>query len=194
MNQANSEEVLNQLLEGNRRFVEEKLRHPRQSGQRRREIVPGQKPVAVVVGCSDSRVPPEIIFDTGLGDLFTVRVAGNIVDNIVLGSIEYAVEHVGVPLVMVLGHSSCGAVTATVEGGEAVGQISSLAEKIQPAVDKTENLPGDAVDNAAKENVNLMVEQLKNSDPVIAAYYKRGEVKVVGAFYDLESGKVEIIG
>ena len=193
MSDTNGERVLKELLEGNRRFIEEKLQHPHQSERHRRKIVAGQKPVAVVIGCSDSRVPPEIIFDAGLGDLFTVRVAGNIIDNVVMGSIEYAVEHVGVPLVMALGHSNCGAVTATVEGGEAVGQIGSLAEKIQPAVARVEGQPGNKVDNAAKVNVKLVVEQLKNSDPIIAAYYKRGDVNVVGAFYDLESGKVEVI-
>ncbi|MBN1211631.1 MAG: carbonic anhydrase [candidate division Zixibacteria bacterium] len=193
MTDTDGERVLKQLLEGNRRFVEGELRHPHQSEQRRLEITAGQKPVAVVVGCSDSRVPPEIIFDTGLGDLFTVRVAGNIIGPVVMGSIEYAVERVGVPLVMVLGHSRCGAVTATVEGGEPVGQIGGLAEKIQPAVAEVEGQPGNVVDNAAKVNVKHVVEELKNSDPIIAEYYKRGDVKVVGAFYDLESGRVEVI-
>jgi len=193
MGNANGEQVLKELLEGNRRFIDEKLQHPHLSERHRREIVAGQKPEAVVVGCSDSRVPPEIIFDAGLGDLFVVRVAGNIIGPVVMGSIEFAVEYVGVPLVMVLGHSGCGAVTATVEGGKATGQIGGLAEKIQPAVAEVEGRPGNKVDNAAKVNVKLVVEQLKNSDPIIAAYYKRGDVKVVGAFYDLETGRVEVI-
>ena len=193
MSETNGEQVLKELLEGNRRFIEEKLQHPHQSERHRREIVAGQNPAAVIIGCSDSRVPPEIIFDTGLGDLFIVRVAGNIIDNVVLGSIEYAVEHVGVPLVMVLGHSSCGAVTATVEGGEPVGQIGSLAEKIQPAVTEVEGQSGNVVDNAARANVKRVVEQLKNSAPIIAAGVNKGTVIVVGAFYDLENGKVEVI-
>jgi carbonic anhydrase len=193
MAKTNADWVLKELLDGNRRFIEENLQHPHQTELHRREISSRQQPMAVVVGCSDSRVPPEIIFDAGLGDLFVVRVAGNIIGPVVMGSIEYAVEHVGVPLVMVLGHSGCGAVTATVEGAAPVGELGGLAERIRPAVAEVEGQPGNIVDNAARANVKIVVEQLKNADPIIASYVGKGAVKVVGAFYDLVSGKVTVI-
>ena len=187
------EKALAQLIEGNRRFAEGKPQRPRQTITRREEIVGGQKPFAVVIGCSDSRVPPEILFDSGLGDLFVIRVAGNIVDKIVMGSIEYAVEHVGVRLVVVLGHSHCGAVTATVEGGEPPGSIGALTEIIQPAVAAVDVHDDAVVDKAAVINVQLMVGQLHDSDPILKKYVNEDNLKIVGAFYDLKSGRVEII-
>ena len=187
------EKALAQLIEGNRRFADSKPERPRQTTARREEIASGQKPFAVVIGCSDSRVPPEILFDCGLGDLFVIRVAGNIVDKIVMGSVEYAVEHVGVRLVVVLGHSHCGAVTATVEGGEALGSIGALAEIIQPAVAAVDANDDAVVDKAAMINVRLMVGQLHDSDPILKKYMGEDHLKIVGAFYDLKSGRVEII-
>ena len=116
------------------------MKRPNQGVERRKELVEGQHPFAIILCCSDSRVPPEVIFDQGLGDLFIVRTAGNVFDNIALGSIEYAVEHLEVPLLVVLGHGQCGAVTATVEGGHAPGHISNVVEAIQPAVVKAYDL------------------------------------------------------
>ncbi len=156
----NGDEALKKLIGGNKFYVAGKSRHPHQTIERRTELAKGQNPFAVILGCSDSRVPPEILFDQGLGDLFVVRVAGNVVDNAVQGSIEYAVEELGVPLIMVLGHERCGAVKAAVDvvekGGELPGQIETIIDKIKPAVEKVKGKPGDLLENAINENV-LMV-------------------------------------
>jgi carbonic anhydrase len=130
-------------MSGNERYVSSKQTHPHQTPEYRADLTRGQHPFAVILGCSDSRVSPEVIFDQGLGDIFVVRVAGNIVNDIVLASIEYAVAHLHTPLVMVLGHSECGAVGATVVGGDLEGHLPSLAKAIQPAVDKVEDAFGD---------------------------------------------------
>ncbi|MDD3732361.1 MAG: carbonic anhydrase [candidate division Zixibacteria bacterium] len=193
MTETTAEQVLQELLECNRRFAEGCLIHPRQTVARRLEIAQVQRPKAVVVTCSDARVVPLLIFDQGLGDLFVVRVAGNITVDVVHGSIEYAVEHLGVNLVVILGHSSCGAVTATVSGGKTAGQISSFVNAIQPAVDKVRDHPGDTVDNAARANVGMIVEQLKTSEPILMRYLDKGSLKIVGAYYSLTSGLVEVI-
>lgn len=181
------------LIEGNKRFVSEKMMHPHQDFQRRKEVSSGQKPFAVIVGCSDSRVPPEVIFDQGIGDLFIIRVAGNIVDDVALGSIEYAVEHLGTELVVVLGHSKCGAVTATVKGGEAHGHIGSIVNIIMPAVEMAKMQKGDVVENAIKNYMAITIEKIKSADPVISKSIKEGKLKIVGAFYDMDTGIVEFI-
>ncbi|HOV89960.1 MAG TPA: carbonic anhydrase [Syntrophorhabdaceae bacterium] len=179
------------LSEGNKRFVEGKSIHPNQDSARRTAISSGQKPFAIIIGCSDSRVPPEILFDQGIGDLFIIRVAGNIVDDVALGSIEYAVDHLGTELVVVLGHSKCGAVTATVKGGEAHGHIGSIASIIMPAVEKAKGQHGDIVENAIRNNMEITVEKIKSSEPIMTKAVKEGRVKVIGAYYDIESGVVE---
>jgi carbonic anhydrase len=134
-------------------------------------VVTGQHPFAVILTCSDSRVPPEVIFDQGIGDLFVIRNAGNIVDDVVIGSIEYAVEHLHTPLVIVLGHQQCGAVTAALKGGKATGHIASVIEKILPAVADARKQPGDSLLNAIDANVARMVNELRASHPVLAEYY-----------------------
>lgn len=181
------------LIDGNKRYVDAKLSHPNQTAQRRTEVTKRQQPFASVVSCSDSRVPPEIIFDQGLGDLFIIRLAGNILDDAALGSLEYAVEHLGVKYIMVLGHERCGAVDATVKGGEAPGHISSLVKAIQPAVDKVKNQPGDVLDNAVRANVSMVVQQLKSSGPILEELAKKGVLTIDGARYDLDDGKVTIL-
>ena len=189
-----SEQSLQKLLEGNHRYVSGQTAHPNQTLERRAEVTSGQKPFAVILSCSDSRVPPEILFDQGIGDLFIIRNAGNVSDDLVLGSIEYAVEHLGVPLVMVLGHQFCGAVTATVEGGEAPGHIHHVVKAIQPAVEKAKGRDGDLVGNAIRANTELVTEQLKNSEPILAEFVKEHGLRIVGAFYNLETGIVEVFG
>ncbi|HNW34241.1 MAG TPA: carbonic anhydrase [Candidatus Ozemobacteraceae bacterium] len=189
---ASSTEILQRLIDGNKRYIDAKATHPDQSSQRRTELAQGQHPFAVIVCCSDSRLPPEIIFDQGLGDLFVIRLAGNVLDDAALGSIEYAVEHLGVKLVMVLGHERCGAVEATIKGGEAPGHIGSLVKAIQPAVDKVKNQPGDLTDNVVRENINMVVQQVKSSEPILSELTKSGAVSVIGARYDLDDGVVEI--
>ena len=196
MTSLNSDQALQQLMSGNQRYVTAQvtqLLHPHQTPQRRAEVAQGQHPFAIILSCADSRVPPEIVFDQGLGDLFVVRVAGNIVDDVVTGSIEYAAEHLHVPLLVVMGHSKCGAVAATVAGGEVPGHLPSLVQAIQPAVDKAKGQLGDLLDNAIKANVALVVEQLKSSQPILAHLVHEGKLKVVGARYDLESGAVDVI-
>lgn len=181
------------LLEGNKRFVEGKMSHPDQAAARRTELAKSQHPFAVIVSCSDSRVPPEVLFDQGLGDLFVIRLAGNILNDAAIGSIEYAVEHLGAKYVMVLGHERCGAVDATVKGGEAPGHIGSLVKAIQPAVDKAKTQQGDLLDNAVKANVAMVVQQLKTSAPILEESVKKGSLAIVGARYDLDEGAVAIL-
>jgi len=189
----NSDQALQELLAGNQRYVAGQLAHPHQTVERRDEVTQGQHPFACVVTCSDSRVPPELIFDQGLGDLFVVRVAGNIVDDVVLGSIEYAGERLGTPLVMVLGHSQCGAVTAAVKGGVAPGHIGRLTEALRPAVERAKSRGGDLVDNAIRVNVELIVGAVRTSWPILAEMIQAGKLKVVGGYYDLRSGLVSVI-
>lgn len=184
------EQALKNLKDGNQRFIQGNCQDARKSAQRRAEVARGQKPVAVIVGCSDSRVPPELIFDQGLGDIFIIRLAGNIVDGAALGSIEYAVDHLGTPLVVVLGHQDCGAIKATVQGGEAHGHITILVETLKPAVEKAKGQPGDLLDNAIRANVQLITEQLKSADPIMSAAVKAGKVKIVGAHYNMNTGVV----
>jgi carbonic anhydrase len=181
------------LVAGNRRYVSGHPVWPHQSVSRREEVAGGQHPIAVVLSCSDSRVPPEIVFDQGLGDLFVVRVAGNVVDDNALGSIEYAVEHLGPRLIVVLGHQKCGAVAAAVAGGNAEGHVDSIVKAIQPAVAAARNEKGDLVDNAVRENVRHVVDELDSSQPVLAGLVGDGKVKVIGARYDLGTGKVDMV-
>lgn len=185
--------ALEQLLEGNKRFVSASVTHPNQDGERRISLGSGQAPFAAVLACADSRVPPEVLFDQGLGDLFVVRVAGNILNDQLLGSLEYAAMHLHTPLIVVLGHSSCGAIGAVASGAELEGHIASLAPAIQPAVDKVRGQEGDLTDNAAMEVSRMTAEQLVNSEPILADMVKSGKVKVVSAFYDLESGEVALL-
>ena len=138
-------------------------------------------------------LPPEIIFDQGLGDLFDIRVAGNILDDAVIGSMEYAAAELGVPLVIILGHERCGAVKAALDGKPLPGKIGSLAAAIKPAVDATKGQAGDAWDNAVRAHVKRTVNQLKQSSPIVAEAVKAGKLKVVGGRYDLDTGRVEII-
>jgi len=181
------------LIDGNKRYVDAKPSHPNQTAQHRSEVAKGQHPFAAIVSCADSRVPPEILFDQGLGDLFVIRLAGNILNDAALGSLEYAVEHLGVKYIMVLGHERCGAVDATLKGGEAPGHIGSLVNAIQPAVEKAKNQPGDPLDNAVRANVTMVVQQLKSSEPILEGRVKKGDLTVIGARYDLDDGVVAIL-
>jgi carbonic anhydrase len=184
---------LKKLIDGNKRYVACKQQYPRQDARRRKEVSKGQKPFAVIVGCSDSRIPPELIFDQGLGDLFVVRLAGNIVDIFALGSIEYAVEHLGTKLVVVLGHGKCGAVTAATQSADAPAHVGAIVKAIQPAVKKARKLPGDLVDNAIRANATLVADKIKSSRPILAEMSEKGEIKVIGAYYDIETGGVELL-
>lgn len=188
-----SDQAVQMLIEGNRRYTSGNLSHPHQSASRRAEVLGGQNPFAIVLSCADSRVPVEVLFDQGIGDLFVIRNAGNILDDVVLGSMEYAVEHLGTPLVVVLGHTFCGAVTAAVQGGEVPGHIGSIVEIIQPAVDEAKKANGDTVMNAILANVRLVVTALKNNEPILAEAVKHNHVQVVGCIYDLETGEAKFL-
>ncbi len=189
-------DALNNLMAGNARFMQGSPIHPNQSAERQAEVAQGQHPWAAILGCIDSRVPPELVFDQGLGDLFVARTAGQVIDNVVIGSLEYAVEE-GVKLVMVLGHQSCGAVKATIQtlqsNGHADGQIATLVEAIKPAVMEAQFEPGDLLDNSIRANVALEIEYLKSSSQIISQALAQGSIDLVGAIYDLGTGAVTVM-
>ena len=186
-------QAIERLLEGNKRFVSSEMIYPNQKPQHRTELLKGQNPYAVVLGCSDSRVPPEIIFDQGLGDLFVIRVAGNVLDGIVLGSIEYAVQYLRTPLVMVLGHSDCGAVKAAVASTELMGNLSIIASAIQPAIHDLKKHSSDIVEDVVHANSLNVARQIRSATPILAEYVQNGKVTVVAATYDLQTGVVEML-
>jgi len=180
------DDALQQLLDGNAHYVQDRAERPAQ-----RPSAAAQHPLAVIVSCSDSRVPPEIIFDRGVGSLFVVRAAGNTCDRLGIQSIEYAVSHLGTRLVLVLGHDSCGAVTAAVKSYPKAG-TGPMLENIYPAVRETQHRPGDAVANAIDENAILVARRLAE-DPAFSASVTRGALKIVPARYALATGKVQIL-
>jgi carbonic anhydrase len=186
-----ADDVLRELKAGNDHHVAKRYEHPHQTAARQRELADGQHPHATVLSCADSRVAPEIILDQGLGDLFDVRVAGNVASDAELASIEYAAEHLHTPVVVVMGHQKCGAVTAAAEGGTAAGHLPSLLALIRPAVDAAKGRPGDLIDNAVHINVENVVRQIRESTPVLKELVEHGELTVVGAVYSLDTGKVE---
>ena len=186
-----AEESLKKLMDGNRRFVSETYDRGDIGPGRRAEISKGQRPFAVIVDCSDSRVVPEFIFDQGLGDLFVIRTAGNIVDDIAIGSVEYAVKHLGVRLVLVLGHDDCGAVKATVAGGKAEGHIDAILQAIRPAVAVAMQKPGNLLDNAIAQNVDMVINRLQSAQPILAQALQTGDVRIVGGVYHLKDGSVD---
>lgn len=184
-----ADSVLAELKAGNQHHAQHQYQHPHENAARQRELVSGQNPHAEILSCSDSRVPPEIIFDQGLGDLFVVRVAGNVASDLEIGSLEYGAEHLHIPLLVVLGHESCGAVTAAVQGS-AEAHIAALVNLIKPAVDKSRGQSGDPVANAVRANVQLVVQQLRASTPILSELVAHGKLKIVGGVYSLETGKV----
>ena len=185
-------DALKLLLEGNQRFIDGKLEHPNQTVARRVEVAKGQHPFAALLACSDSRTPPEIIFDRGLGDIFVVRVAGNVADQVVIESLDYSVKHLGVRVVMILGHNRCGAVTAAVAGHEEEGDVGPMLTELRPAVAASKGIAGDPVENAVRENVKLVMKKIATSAE-LSAMVKSGELKIVGGIYDLDTGKIEMM-
>jgi carbonic anhydrase len=176
------------LVEGNARFVAGNSKHPHENAERRTELAKSQNPVAVVLGCADSRTGPEILFDQGLGDLFVVREAGNVVDDHTIGSIEYAAEHLHTPLIVVLGHERCGAIAAArdtiAEHAHAQGHIESLVASIRPAVEETAGKDAEAT---CKANIRNVVKALRSSDPILKRLVDEGKLQVLGAHYDLDT-------
>jgi carbonic anhydrase len=200
-----ADEALQKLLDGNKRYVESKLNTCGETTATAREkLAKSQKPYAIILSCSDSRVPPELIFDKSLGEIFVVRVAGNVPDPVVLGSIEYAAEHLGSPLIMVLGHERCGAVTAAVDAkGKPEGNIGAIIKAIAPAVKKAKLACKDCaqcdlkdkaklVECAIDENAKMVAANLPKQSKVIRELVKEGKVKIVAAKYDLDDGKVTL--
>lgn len=189
----NPEQALQKLMQGNRRFVRRKRHFYHQSLRRVKQISQGQAPFACILGCADSRVPPEIIFDQGLGDIFVVRVAGNVATPEEIASEEYATFLLGAKVLMVLGHERCGAVTAALENEKLPdSSLGSLINSIRPAIDSSKNQPGDPLTNAIKANIKLQVERLKNS-VILTQLLEKGQLKIVGAYYDLDTGKVSLL-
>jgi carbonic anhydrase len=185
---------LKKLMGGNKRFTEGKSIRPRQDSAALHGTESGQKPFAIIVGCSDSRVPNEIIFDQGVGDLFIVRTAGQVMAQASYGSIEFATLALGSKLIVVLGHQKCGAVDAAIKRPEnPPGHIVTLINAIKPAAEKSKAMPGDRLENAIRQNVIEQVNELRDLDPVLARKYQNGEILIVGAVYDLYSGKVEFL-
>ncbi|MGF1601636.1 MAG: carbonic anhydrase [Thermosynechococcaceae cyanobacterium] len=184
--------ALQKLMIGNQRFVQHQPQYPHQTAARLQEVAQSQHPFATILSCADSRVPAEILFDQGIGDLFDVRIAGNIVTPESMGSIEYAVELLSTPVLMVLGHERCGAVTAAVQNEPLPGDISTFVDAILPAVARVQNKPGDAVDNAVTANVAYQIEQLLRST-LIKERVRSGTLKLVGGRYDLDTGTVTMV-
>jgi carbonic anhydrase len=193
----NADEALQRLMDGNKRYAADKSTDLNESPSRRVELAQGQTPFATIFGCVDSRVPPELIFDRGLGDLFVIRTAGQVIDNAVLGSLEFGVAELKIPLLMVLGHEKCGAVKATVEAVEknatAEAEINWLVDGIRPAVEAAKTQSGDLLDNAVKANVSLTVDRLEKSS-ILSEALEKGNLKIIGARYDLDTGIVEVVG
>lgn len=190
-------EALRRLLAGNHRFTTGHGRHPHQGLEDLHRLAAGQHPFAITVGCADSRVAPEVLFDQGLGDLFDNRVAGNIVDDLLLGSVEFAVEEFGSLLIVVLGHERCGAITATIDairtGGTAPGHIGTIVESLRPVVESVLDEPGDPVENAVRANIAAQVRALPQRSRIIHEKMRQGALRVVGARYDLDDGRVSLV-
>jgi carbonic anhydrase len=191
-NPPNPDRALQLLIKGNERFVENKRKFPDQDWRRITEVAPSQAPFAAILGCADSRVPVEIVFDQGFGNIFGVRVAGNVATPEEIGSLEFAALVLGVKVILVLGHERCGAVKAAIEGGELPGHIGSLTAAIKPAVESSKNQAGDKVENAVKANVRLQAQRCKAS-PVLNQLIEEGKLKIVGGYYDLDTGKVTMV-
>ncbi len=187
----NNAEVINRLQVGNNNFVKDKLNSQNQDSTRRKAQTEGQQPFAIVLSCADSRVVPELVFDTGLGELFVVRVAGNVANTSSIASIEYAVAHLGTQVIVVLSHQSCGAVTAAVNGGNNGYNLNHLLAHIAPAIAEA----GDnaMVNDVAKKNARLTARDLINRSSIIAKAVNLGQLEIIPAYYELDTGKVKFL-
>ena len=183
-------EIIKKLKDGNKRFISDTSERKLQNSTHREMLAGGQAPFAVVLGCADSRVVPEFVFDTSLGEIFTVRVAGNVASISAIASIEFAVTQLNVKVILIKGHSSCGAVTAAVSGKNHGQNLNQLFTHIIPAIEQT---PGRNIDEIVKINAVLNAEELVNKSPMIANAVKSGQIKIFPTFYHLESGEVEFL-
>ncbi|MDP1844323.1 MAG: carbonic anhydrase [Sediminibacterium sp.] len=189
-----NETPLERLMNGNIRFANAKSIHPDESLERLKSVVKEQHPFAIIVCCSDSRVSPELLFDQGVGDIFTIRTAGNIIGNVELGSIEYAVEHLNVKLIMIMGHESCGAVDAFVKGGVAPGHIKDIIDSLKAEIEIKAIAANDPnrLDDCVIANVLHGIKQLKMQSNIISEKLENKELEIVGARYDLHNFNVKI--
>lgn len=185
--------VLAELADGNHQYATRSYTHSPSLARQRSGLTTTQAPKAVVVGCSDSRVPPELVFNQGLGSLFVIRSAGSALDDATIGSIEYAVEHLGVPLVIVLGHEQCGAVKAAMHEQEHPGKLGRLVNRLRPALVQVPYTPGDRVANAVRANVIHVMAQLNASEPVLAPGAREGRIKIMGGVYSLKTGRIDFL-
>lgn len=189
-----AQEALDKLIQGNKRFVKLHQKHPDESAKRRKEMMRGQHPFVIILSCSDSRVPPELIFDQGLGDIFEIRNAGNVLNDHVIGSIEYAVMHCGVKLIVIMGHQDCGAINATLSGVSETKYIQALEDSIQPAIEDciSKGIEVNS-DNVVKAHVMQDISELFEKDSELVQYMKKHDVKIVPAYYHLDTGKVDFL-
>ena len=189
------DQALAELIDGNKRFIENS-KLDRNFDEQVQVTSKGQYPFAVVLSCIDSRVPAEVVFDQGIGDIFSVRVAGNIINEDVLGSMEYSCKVAGSKVLMVMGHTKCGAVNAACNGVE-LGNITPLLDKIQPAVNQIKDgdneMSAEAIEEVAELNVKLAIERIKAESPILAEMESNGEIKIVGSIYDVHNGAVNLI-
>ena len=185
------ENVVSRLQEGNSRFINDNLQHALQDNSRRSELTGGQQPYAIILSCADSRVVPELAFDTGIGELFVIRVAGNVANSSSLASIEYAVAHLNTQVIVVLGHQSCGAVTAAVQGGDNGYNLNHLLSHITPAIAASDS--GAEVNDIVRTNAKLTAQELANRSAIIQGALNSGNLKILPAYYNLDSGKVDFL-
>lgn len=188
--QPGPDDAVTRLAEGNRRFIAEESHYPNRAAERRLETMEKQEPFAAIVACSDSRVAPEIIFDQGLGHLFIVRIAGNVIGATEQNSIDYSVLVLHTPLVLVVGHQNCGAVKAVL-AGETEG-VETIAKLIQPAVNESKKQPGDPLENAIKNNARMAAKQLRNNK-TLSKLVKKNKLLIKAAYYNFQTGEVEML-
>jgi carbonic anhydrase len=186
-------EAIKRLLDGNQRFIHQKPKYPDQSLEHLRLVAKAQYPFAAILGCADSRVPAEIIFDQGLGDLFVVRVAGNVVSDTVIGSLEYSTTVLGSQLIVVLGHRRCGAVAEAIKNEPLPGRIGLIIEGIKPSIERVKLRIGNQMQNAVIANIQYQTEKLQESSTILAKLLREDKLKIVGACYDIDTGEVNII-
>lgn len=184
-------EVIQRLKDGNARFVQDSLDGQLQDSSRRGSLTGGQEPYAIILSCADSRVVPELAFDTGLGEIFVVRVAGNVANNSTIASIEYAVAHIGTPVIVVLGHQSCGAVTAAVAGGDNGHNLNHLLVHITPAIAASGD--GASVNDVVRKNAELTASELADRSAIIRNAVNNDQLQILPAYYHLDTGRVEFL-
>ena len=188
-----ADEAIQRLKDGNERYASGQSVNAVTDAETRRSLVGSQKPYVAVLGCADSRAIPELIFDAGIGELFVVRVAGNVINPQNNGSLEYAVAHLDVALIVVMGHQNCGAVSATLDNYDGPGHIQSITEAIRDAIDDAKDLPGDPLLNTVKANARRMARLLRETGPILSAAVEAGTLRIVPAYYDFEQGLVEFL-